>query len=609
MRIAKPKVAAVVALCVSAALLVPVSSGASAAPSPQSDEPVPSSWEPYPMPAVDVTDPVVPIFAAVGKDRPVAGAKVEIRSGGVVVATGTTGDGGVALIKAAGLPAEFGVRISGGTVNGKTSKAVLLSHFDPESRLASADLVTTLVERFKTQTGTTDWTAEYMTMKSLGLLTEVDTVGSRFSTNSRFDGSKFIAAADKKGGLDKYMKFLIPQIDKGKKFSFRGTVQQRSTSSDLLADAAGDLGGYLGLSSPGADIQKKAQEAAQSLQKAFTDMLAMEWKTQILVNQATYTTETSKVSDFESGVKLVNDKWQIFVQTDVKDPGYAAYRGEIVNDIRKNVNNHYAQVENYFPATTPGVLKAGHAVFQSMYGYYLPGDVTQLQGMVGYWETIASAGNLYIVNMMSYDTATKSNIDKQNQLAKTFDTRILKAMPASLSGPEVGIWKLNRAYKMNSYDYIDYKLITDMAENKGACSGWKGGYSGTGSAKYITRDELNARYKKMVPSGYQWAGVADSSYFSAIRTDGKSVIDVIHNQDKQIMFLVYNDSNTILGQSHKYSKDGVTHHDWEGETVCNATDLRNGGTTINNSPDTTNAPIVSAMVYRAVTLTVPDDMS
>lgn len=561
------------------------------------------------MPAVDVTDPVVPIFAAVGKDMPVAGAKVEIRSGGVVVATGTTGDGGVALIKAAGLPAEFGVRISGGTVNGKASKAVLLSHFDPESRLASADLVTTLVERFKTQTGTTDWTAEYMTMKSLGLLTEVDTVGSRFSTNSRFDGSKFIAAADKKGGLDKYMKFLIPQIDKGKKFSFRGTVQQRSTSSDLLADAAGDLGGYLGLSSPGADIQKKAQEAAQSLQKAFTDMLAMEWKTQILVNQATYTTETSKVSDFESGVKLVNDKWQIFVQTDVKDPGYAAYRGEIVNDIRKNVNNHYAQVENYFPATTPGVLKAGHAVFQSMYGYYLPGDVTQLQGMVGYWETIASAGNLYIVNMMSYDTATKSNIDKQNQLAKTFDTRILKAMPASLSGPEVGIWKLNRAYKMNSYDYIDYKLITDMAENKGACSGWKGGYSGTGSAKYITRDELNARYKKMVPSGYQWAGVADSSYFSAIRTDGKSVIDVIHNQDKQIMFLVYNDSNTILGQSHKYSKDGVTHHDWEGETVCNATDLRNGGTTINNSPDTTNAPIVSAMVYRAVTLTVPDDMS
>ena len=131
---------------------------------PQADAPVPWTWEPVPVPPVEVTDPVIPIFAAVGKDMPVAGAKVEIRSAGQVVATGTTGDGGVALIKKADLPADFGVRISGGTVNGKASKAVLLSRFDAKSGLASADLVTTLIEKFKQQMDTSDWAANYMTM-------------------------------------------------------------------------------------------------------------------------------------------------------------------------------------------------------------------------------------------------------------------------------------------------------------------------------------------------------------------------------------------------------------------------------------------------------------
>ena len=46
---------------------------------PQADAPVPWTWEPVPVPPVEVTDPVIPIFAAVGKDMPVAGAKVEIK--------------------------------------------------------------------------------------------------------------------------------------------------------------------------------------------------------------------------------------------------------------------------------------------------------------------------------------------------------------------------------------------------------------------------------------------------------------------------------------------------------------------------------------------------
>lgn len=609
MRIVKPKVAAVVALCVSAALLVPVSSGASAAPGPQAEEPVPWTWEPVPVPPVEVTDPVIPIFAAVGKDMPVAGAKVEIRSGGVVVATGTTGDGGVALIKKADLPAEFGVRISGGTVNGKASKAVLLSRFDSKSGLASADLVTTLIERFKTQTGTSDWSANYMTLKSLGLIAGVDTVGSRFSTNSRFDGSKFIAAADKRGGLDKYMRFLIPQIDKGKKFSFRGTVQQRSTSSDLLADAAGDLGGYLGLPSPGSDIQKKAQDAAKAMQKAFTDMLAMEWKTQILVNQSIYTTETAKVSNFESGVKFINDKWGTFTQTNVKDPGYDSLRKELYNDIRKNVYDNYPQIENYFPATTQGVLKAGHAVFQSMYGYYLPSDVDQIQGMVGYWESLAAAGNLYIVNMYSYDPTLAANIATQNQYAQKTDARILKAMPADLVGTELGIWKLNRAYTKNSSKLIAYKTITDMAESWGNCSSWSGGYSGTGGAKIISRTDLNNMYKSILPSGntYSWASVTDSQYFTGVRTNGKSFLDVVHSQDTGVRFLVYVDSDIILGQSHKYKDDwGNTKHDWKGETVCNATLLQNGGTTISNENVVQDGDFwVTVMVFRPNSLTAP----
>ena len=580
---------------------------------PQADAPVPWTWEPVPVPPVEVTDPVIPIFAAVGKDMPVAGAKVEIRSGGVVVATGTTGEGGVALIKKADLPADFGVRISGGTVNGKASKAVLLSRFDPESGLASADLVTTLIERYKTQMGTSEWSANYLTLKSLGLLSGVDTVGSRFSTNSRFDGSKFIAAADKKGGLDKYMRFLIPQIDKGKKFSFRGTVQQRSTSSDLLADAAGDLGGYLGLPSPGADIQKKAQDAAKAMQKAFTDMLAMEWKTQVLVNQATYTTETSKVSDFESGVKFINDKWGTFTQTNVKDPGYDSLRKELYNDIRREVYDNYPQIENYFPATTQGVLKAGHAVFQSLYQYYIPRDVDQLQGMVEYWKSLAAAGNLYIVNMYSYDPALASNMATQNQYAQKTDARILKAMPDDLSATQVGIWQQGRAYATSSslyskgYYYLDYKKITDMADAYGNCDKWTGGYSGTGSPKYITQDELKNIIYGMVPSGYTLAWASDSQYLSGIRAGGSPIINYVRAQDPQLMFLTYADTTRVFGQSysHKDPSSGKTQHDWEGEVICYSTDIRQDGTTVNNNPKVTTGLVLTAWVYVNKTLAAP----
>ena len=613
MRIVKPKVAAVVALCVSAALLVPVSSGASAAPGPQAEEPVPWTWEPVPVPPVEVTDPVIPIFAAVGKDMPVAGAKVEIRSGGVVVATGTTGDGGVALIKKGDLPAEFGVRISGGTVNGKASKAVLLSRFDSKSGLASADLVTTLVEKFKQQMDTSDWAANYMTMKSLGLITGVDTVGSRFSSNSRFDGSKFIAAADKRGGLDKYMKFLIPQINKWKKFPFRGTVQQRSTSSDLLADAAGDLGGYLGLPSPGSDIQKKAQDAAKAMQKAFTDMLAMEWKTQILVNQSIYTTETAKVSNFESGVKFINDKWGTFTQTNVKDPGYDSLRKELYNDIRREVYDNYPQVENYFPATTQGVLKAGHAVFQSMYPYYIPGDVDQIQGMVGYWESLAAAGNLYIVNMYSYDPSLAANIATQNQYAQKTDTRILKAMPDDLSATQVGIWQQGRAYATSSslyskgYYYLDYKKITDMADAWGNCDSWGSGYSGTGSPTYITQDQLKNIIYGMVPSGYTLAWSSDSQYLSGVRAGGTPIINYIKAQDQQLQYLTYADTTRVFGQAHTYKDSlGNTHHDWKGETICYATDIRNNGTTVNNQPQLNDGLVLTAWVYVNKALTAPN---
>lgn len=128
------------------------------------------------IPPVTVENPVVPVFVALGKDKPVAGAKVEIRSGGQVIATGMTGEGGVALIPEAGLPEAFGVKISGGTVDGKASKVVLLSKFDPARASADADLVTTLIERFKTRTGTTDWSANCMVNDSLGLIKGVDTM-------------------------------------------------------------------------------------------------------------------------------------------------------------------------------------------------------------------------------------------------------------------------------------------------------------------------------------------------------------------------------------------------------------------------------------------------
>lgn len=601
--------AATVALCVSAALLLPIGTGASAASSPRADEPVPWDWTPVDVPPVTVENPVVPIFAALGKDKPVAGAKVEIRSGGQVIATGTTGEGGVALIPEAGLPDAFGVKISGGIVDGNASKVVLLSKFDPARGSADADLVTTLIERFKTKTGTSDWSANSMVNYSLGLINDVDTMTSRFSTDQRFDANKFIAAANKRGGVDKYMNWLIPQINKGKKFNFRGTVQQRSTSSDLLSYATGDLGSYLGLPSPGADIQKKAQDAAKSMQKAFTDMLGMEWKTQILVNQSTYTTETVKISAYEQGMSYMRDYWSKFTQSDVKSPGYESLRKQMYADIHAKVSVNYDELESLFPLSSQGVLRAGHAVFQSMYGYYLPGDVTQIQGMVGYWQSLAAAGNLFIVNMMSYDPALVINMANQNSFAQATDARILKAMPASLTGPELGIWKLDRAYKMNSYDFVDYKLITDMANYRASCDNWEGGYSNTGSPKYISRSDLNARYSKMVPSDYTWASVSDSQYFSALRTNGKSVLDVIHSQDKGINFLVYNDTNTILGQSHSYtsSSNGKTQHEWKGEIACNHTDVSNGGTTINNSPTSENGGfVVSAMVFRSNQLTAPN---
>ena len=115
-------------------------------------------------------------------------------------------------------------------------------------------------------------------------------------------------------------------------------------------------------------------------------------------------------------------------QTNVKDPGYDSLRKELYNDIRREVYDNYPQIENYFPATTQGVLKAGHAVFQSMYQYYIPRDVDQIQGMVEYWKSLAAAGNLYIVNMYSYDPALASNMATQNQYAQKTDARILKAM-------------------------------------------------------------------------------------------------------------------------------------------------------------------------------------
>lgn len=592
----------------SAALLVPVGTGASAASSPRADEPVPWDWTPVDIPPVTVENPVVPIFAALGKDKPIAGAKVEIRSGGQVIATGTTGEGGVALIPQAGLPAAFGVKISGGTVDGKASKVVLLSKFDPASGIAGADLVTTLTERFKTRTGTSDWSANYMVNYSLGLIKGVDTMSSRFSTDQRFDANKFIAAANKRGGVDKYMNWLIPQIDKEKKFRFRGTVQQRSTSSDLLSDAAGDLGGYLGLPNPGADIQKKAQDAAKAMQKAFTDMLGMEWKTQIMVSQDIYDTETAKISDFESGVKFVNDKWGTFTQSDVKDPGYESLRKELYNDVRTKIYNTYDEVEALFPGTTQGVLKAGHAVFQNMYGYYLPSDVTQLQGMIGYWESLAAAGNLYIVNMYSYDPDLKANIANQNAYANKIDARVLKAMPVSLDSAELGIWKQNRAYVKSGSLKIAYKTVTDMAESWGNCSGWSNGYSKTQGAKIISRTDLNAEYKTLVPDGYGWATVSDSQYFGVIRsTNSKSFLDVLHSQDTGVRFLVYLDSYIILGQSHTHkADDNTTHHDWKGETVCGATYIQGGGTTISNETIVQDGDFnVAAMVYKTKNLTAP----
>ncbi|MGI9196621.1 MAG: hypothetical protein ACR2KE_04080 [Candidatus Nanopelagicales bacterium] len=608
----RPGRRALIAVVASALVLGTGVAGPAIASRPQAAEPVPWTWKPVPVPAVEVTDPVIPIFAAVGKDMPVAGAKVEMLADGKVIATGTTGDGGVALIKKAGLPADFAVRISGGTVDGKAWKTVLLSSFDPESGLASADLVTTLIEKFKTQTGTSDWSANYMTLKSLGLLAGVDSVGSRFSTNSRFDGSKFISAADKKGGIDKYMKFLIPQIDKGKRFLFRGNAQQRSTSSDLLSDAAGDLGGYLGLPSPGADIQKKAQDAAKAMQKAFTDMLAMEWKTQILVNQSIYTTETAKVSDFEAGVKFINDKWGTFTQANVKDPGYDSLRKELYNDIRKQVYDNYPQVENYFPATTQGVLKAGHAVFQSLYPYYIPGDVDQIQGMVSYWESLSAAGNLYIVNMYSYDPSLVANIATQNQYAQKIDARVLQAMPDDLSATQVGIWQQGRAYATSSsvyskgYYYLDYKKITDMADAWGNCDQWSSGYSGTGSPTYITQDQLKNIIYGMVPSGYTLAWSSDSQYLSGVRPGGSPIINYIKAQDQQLQYLTYADTTRVFGQAHTYKDDlNKTHHDWKGETICYATDIRYNGTTVNNQPQLNDGLVLTAWVYVTRKLTAP----